>query len=266
MRAALVSRIAALALIAATVGARAEPVPWLGITYRPHRGGGAEISEVHPGSAAASAGLRGGDVILAIDGDDVYGSLGPLIGRFGVGDRAPMVILREGRELRVAPRLRARPTSDEIVHQRLVGHDLPDLPLHDARGGAVSSADWRDRPVVMAIFDAKCDACAAAVSQLADRVSAAGVDVSVDVWVLAQSEELAALLARVPLPARARGIDRLQAASLIGGLEDAIEGAIAVVDHEGVIRYAAATSAGERGCDEAARVARRVVDDWSAAR
>lgn len=261
---------AALAIVALLVGAAPaaaddEPMAWLGVTYR-ERPGPAEVEEVHPGSAAASVGLRPGDRIVSIDGVEVFGSLAPIIGAIRVGQRASMLIDRDGRMVRLLPRLRARPTGDELVHLRLVGRDLPELPLVDPNGVPVSPTEWRDRPLVVVIFDARCDPCAASVSQLVDELTAAEVDATVAVWVVAEAEELAALVARVPMPARPRAVGRHLKTALLGGLTVESEGAIAVVDHEGVIRYGAATSSGARACDEAVHVAARAVADWRAAR
>lgn len=65
--------------------------------------GGAIISQVVPGSAAAAAGLTVGDVIVAVDGTRIEGSgdLRNLIGMTQPGRSVTLSVLREGRSLSV---------------------------------------------------------------------------------------------------------------------------------------------------------------------
>jgi S1-C subfamily serine protease len=68
---------------------------------------GALIREVEPGSAADRAGLRPGDLVTRIDGQQVRGwdELVVAVRRVDVGQTVPMVVVRDGRELtlRVTP-------------------------------------------------------------------------------------------------------------------------------------------------------------------
>lgn len=263
---------AVVALVAAVAPVAADPPPWLGITYQDDPMG-AVVVEVHAGGAAASAGLRRDDVIVEIGGQRVVArsaapgtlDLGKLIGRFQIGDRAPMVISRGGRRLRLAPRLRARPTADELIHQRLVGYDLPDLAVARPGAARVTADDWRGRPIVIALFDARCEPCATAVTALVDRFVVTGGDtvdrLAIEAWVLSEPDELVAFLARVPLPVIARQVDRTLGGPLLSGLALGTEGAIVVVDPEGRIRYAASTASGEVAHDGACRVATHLVED-----
>ncbi len=61
---------------------------------------GALVSEVHPNSTAHAAGLRVGDIVVAIDGDATHSSaqLRSLLAVKAVGDTVTLTILREGRE------------------------------------------------------------------------------------------------------------------------------------------------------------------------
>ena len=61
---------------------------------------GAVITQVEPNSAAEDAGLRAGDVVIAVDGQPVAGSaaLRNLIGLMQVGEEVDVTVLRDGRE------------------------------------------------------------------------------------------------------------------------------------------------------------------------
>jgi serine protease Do len=59
---------------------------------------GALVASVQPGSAAASAGLQSGDIILKFDGKPIgaAGELSALVGQAAPGDRAKLEVLRKG--------------------------------------------------------------------------------------------------------------------------------------------------------------------------
>jgi putative serine protease PepD len=67
------------------------------------RGGGCQITEVAPGSAADQAGLRVGDVITALDGDRVTDlpSLTRAVRSKAVGDRVVIEFTRDETSYRV---------------------------------------------------------------------------------------------------------------------------------------------------------------------
>ena len=96
-------------------GGSSAPAGFLGVSTRDAEDGsrGAEIAEVTPGSPAASAGLRAGDVITAVDGRSVAGA-GDLSGRIRghkPGERVK-VEYRRGTETRSTDvTLGRRPTS-----------------------------------------------------------------------------------------------------------------------------------------------------------
>jgi serine protease DegQ len=69
--------------------------------------GGAVVSEVEPGSAAALAGLRPGDVIARVDGQPILdaGDLRNLIGVMPAGTGLDLVLYRAGQERSVRVRI-----------------------------------------------------------------------------------------------------------------------------------------------------------------
>jgi serine protease Do len=78
---------------------------------------GALVAEVVPGSPAASADLRAGDVILEYDGREVpvSAALPPLVGRSAVGESVRVRIMREGKERTVTVRIAELPEQAERV-------------------------------------------------------------------------------------------------------------------------------------------------------
>ena len=64
---------------------------------------GALVAEAKPGTPAAKAGIRTGDVILAYNGTPVpdSGDLAPLVGRTRPGSHVPVTVLRAGKERKI---------------------------------------------------------------------------------------------------------------------------------------------------------------------
>ncbi len=77
----------------------------------PGESDGLRLSEVIPDSAAARAGLRGGDVLVRFDGEPMasFDDLRTVLGRRRPGDTVHVVYLRDGADHRVAATLGTRP-------------------------------------------------------------------------------------------------------------------------------------------------------------
>ncbi len=93
---------------------------------------GALINEVTPGSAGEKAGLRIGDVIRSIDGNDIRQSseLPPIVGAMAPGRKVTLGVLRDGKPKEVAV------TLGELDPSLLPGASRQPLP----RGGKAPSA------------------------------------------------------------------------------------------------------------------------------
>jgi putative serine protease PepD len=86
---------------------------YLGVTMAPATGGGngALVQDVASGSPAAKAGLRVGDLVVAIDGKAVqsYSDLGARIRAHKPGDKVTLKVVRDGNETTVTATLAQRP-------------------------------------------------------------------------------------------------------------------------------------------------------------
>jgi putative serine protease PepD len=86
---------------------------YLGVTMAPATGGqdGALVQEITPGSPAERAGLRVGDLVVAIDGKAVvsYSELGARIRAHKPGDKVTLKVVRGGNETTVTATLAQRP-------------------------------------------------------------------------------------------------------------------------------------------------------------
>jgi putative serine protease PepD len=74
---------------------------------------GASIAEVQPGTPAAEAGLRSGDVVVAVNGERVDSSLSLVaqIRERTVGDKVTLTVLRGGKELKLTATLTSKSSS-----------------------------------------------------------------------------------------------------------------------------------------------------------
>ncbi|WP_462323643.1 DegQ family serine endoprotease [Desulfoplanes sp.] len=90
---------------------------------------GALVASTTPGGPAARAGVRAGDVILAVNGNDVedYGDLTRKIGRLMPGEKVTLNVWRRGKRLRLAASLDERaagkPAEGHGGNEDLAGND-----------------------------------------------------------------------------------------------------------------------------------------------
>ncbi|HTV50365.1 MAG TPA: DegQ family serine endoprotease [Steroidobacteraceae bacterium] len=106
---------------------------------------GALVTQVVTGSAADRAGIRTGDIILAVNGSPVKSptELRNSIGLMRVGDHVELELLRDGKTRRVSAVIAAAPTLETAVlkpadiHAGLEGANLADAP---DQGGALVAA------------------------------------------------------------------------------------------------------------------------------
>jgi hypothetical protein len=279
-----------LALAAAPAPAAADsiderPDAWLGIGFEP-AGRAARVIEVHPSTAASHAGLQPGDEIIAIDGDFLSDTLdlGKLISSHGIGARLRVTFYRGGRIMHVWPRLTVRPTTEELVHRRMIDHVVPAVPVYDRDGLLVPAVEYTRRAQIWLVFDARCESCADHVAAMRLRLAADddgddGVPrAPLRVVVVGAAVEAAAYLSRVPVVGTVWRMDRddlseagssglgMRAPPLgrrfLSGVNVERDGVVLVLDRQGVVRFATSLSSGESAHDGACGAAARLTRSW----
>ncbi len=83
-------------------------------------GSGVVLGQIYPGTPAAEAGLRAGDVLVSLDGEPVKESaaLVQAIGRKKPGDKVKVGVLRDGREKELKVALGERPDEQDLARGR----------------------------------------------------------------------------------------------------------------------------------------------------
>lgn len=112
---------------------------------------GAFVSQVVPGSSAAEAGLKSGDVIVSVDNQNIrsFSELGAMVGSIGSGQSIELGIIRDGEEQNIQVTLGAQDTS------------VTAASIHPALEGATLEASSAERGIE--------------VSEVADRSPAARI-------------------------------------------------------------------------------------------
>ncbi len=237
-----------LGLVAARPAA-AEPdaTPWLGISFTGAMGQPLEVTAVYPGTGAARAGITVGDVIVAIDDAPLMSDddLRYRVRNHALGERARVDVAREGRVLRLSARLGAMPPAGELLELRLRGSPLPAMELVDRHDDLPVGLDGR--PAILVVFDAQCEPCGGAASALVGAAADSGATVAVRTVILGVADEVRTYLARVPVTGvvarwQPAAGDSMRGGSVLSGLNPRAEGAILVVDHAGVVQFAASTA------------------------
>lgn len=100
--------------LSTTPATAVTPAPWLGIAGTPEDTGlvrGVRVMAVAPGSPSEKAGLKNGEIIGAVDGDNVTSpeGLAERIARKAVGETVKLTVFRDGKLRDVAVTLRAAP-------------------------------------------------------------------------------------------------------------------------------------------------------------
>jgi Do/DeqQ family serine protease len=148
-----------------------DVTPEIAETLGLERGVGALVTNVEPGSAAERAGIRAGDLIVAVDGRaiETASELRNRVGLVPVDQRVGIEVIREGRRITVESRLgaseRAAVAARGKTPARLQGADLrelvPGMPAYGRvegvlveaveRGSRAWNAGLRDGDIIMAV-------------------------------------------------------------------------------------------------------------------
>ncbi len=186
----LISLAICLALPASTEASPAPTPPWLGVRIE-DAAGGARVIDVIEAAPAAAAGLRAGDVIVAIDGQPVDSSRALIrrVSRYQVGDRIDVEVQRRDQRNVLQVLLEGRLTEDEVRVRRLLGKPAPNFAVQMLRGDLSGELEGlRGNVVVLELWATWCNACVATHAPLSAFARAHRKD---DLVVLAVSQESA---------------------------------------------------------------------------
>ena len=158
---------------------------WLGVELSPPGGpSGASVSGVFPKSPAAQAGLRPGDLIVAVDDAAIArpSDLSKAVGGYRAGDQVVLTFERAGARETLGLVLAGMPSGDELTRSVLLDKPAP------AWSGLVSVqgakrpelTEYRGKVVVLEFFASWCPACRAmtpTVNRWDERFSGQGLEV-----------------------------------------------------------------------------------------
>lgn len=107
---------------------------------------GAFVSQVLPDSAAAKAGIKAGDIVVSIDGQNIktFGELRAKIATLGAGKKVKLGLIRDGKKKTVTATLKdanQNKMAAEVLHDALKGAQLENYRKGDIRGVLVSAVE-----------------------------------------------------------------------------------------------------------------------------
>jgi hypothetical protein len=162
--------VAVLITSSAEAGQASDPA-FLGVGMDPGaQTGGCPITSIVPGGAAEAAGLRIGDVVLAIDGNPtpMCASLSAGIVAHALGDTVRIDLHRGFGRIAVKATLTSR---SDVLHRQFVGRSLDGTDAVYEDGATIDLGDLRGRPAVIGWFDLHhCAGCAAVFDRLDTRL------------------------------------------------------------------------------------------------
>ena len=94
------------------------------------------VQAVEPGGAAEKAGLKAGDVVLSVDGNQVTPdqTLSFLVANIAPGTRVPIELMRDGKKRTLTATVGTRPSEEELAQQQMFDPDAQGGPDSDGSG------------------------------------------------------------------------------------------------------------------------------------
>jgi len=152
---------ATLTLGLASLAQRADARPWVGVAMAQGRGG-ATVTRVLPTSPAEKAGLRKGDLIVALDGAPVSGPNGVLAAaaRAHTGQVMRITVERGGGRLNLRLVVGKRPSLHALVRLYLLNTPAPnfEVPMV-SQPGKLRLSSLRGKVVILYFWATWCDSC-----------------------------------------------------------------------------------------------------------